>query len=622
MTVQPFFRKNTTIAAAWTILLVFWSGGCITLLESFTPLITFPNKGPVSSGMRSLLLSRATRTTVNPFGRLVCDDSSFCRHPQHSLLELSSTIGPVIVLELEDDDDDDESKRIQLEGITLEAEEFAEEDDEDDEDDDEENAYTTVAESEFKGKGDASSGGVSVTPVGTSGALLVQFPAGSDDDDDATESELTTNMDWGGALGSLRERMNDVESGRSQDPSHVLFNLMSKQSPNAAIGSFVTSAKPQVVQAMTGAVSSLLGGLSNPMSGMEMIVEASGEKMGSLCFQLQMTGYMFRNAEYVMALKGLMQLTGSATLQDYKDAFDRLDADGNGYIEAHEVNVLLDDVYNGKTPAFEIDTFVKFFDQNKDGRISWPEFERGLGSAMAEKAERKAKLNNLLMPATGAQDERRQRRNGKSLDNDDDDDDVVPNKMEPQVSGTIEIEMDDGKIIKMDAKEYIQSLKDEARKLKETLRREKFGISPHEETGGPHNFLGGGGGGGLNQQQPPQDTFGGIANYIASRQGDVKALTEGISPEIVNTMKMLVDFVLDGGGNEAAGEGRSGGKSSGKGGPGIRSSRDEAEAAKKRAEMSMEIPASALQQLALWQLILGYRLREAEAKGEYLRLLE
>jgi hypothetical protein len=38
--------------------------------------------------------------------------------------------------------------------------------------------------------------------------------------------------------------------------------------------------------------------------------------------------------------------------------------------------------------------------------------------------------------------------------------------------------------------------------------------------------------------------------------------------------------------------------------------------------MEMELPGSALQQLALWQLVLGYRLREAEAKGEYVRLLD
>jgi len=92
-----------------------------------------------------------------------------------------------------------------------------------------------------------------------------------------------------------------------------------------------------------------------------------------------------------------------------------------------------------------------------------------------------------------------------------------------------------------------------------------------------------------------------IASYIASRQGDVKSLTEGIKPEIVNTMKKLVEFVLDGG---DAGRGR-------------KDLSDE-----EKASLEMEIPGSALQQLALWQLVLGYKLREEEAKGDYIKLLK
>jgi hypothetical protein len=100
----------------------------------------------------------------------------------------------------------------------------------------------------------------------------------------------TTNMDWGGALGRLRERVEDIETGASQDPSQALFRVMSAETPNQMIGKFVSTANPQVVQAMSGAVSSLLGGLSRPANGVETLVKASGEKIGSLCFQLQMTG--------------------------------------------------------------------------------------------------------------------------------------------------------------------------------------------------------------------------------------------------------------------------------------------------------------------------------------------
>lgn len=99
----------------------------------------------------------------------------------------------------------------------------------------------------------------------------------------------TTSVDWGGALGTLRDRIGDQEKGLV-GPPNALFRLMTSQSPNETIGTFVSQANPQVVAAMSGAVSSLLGGLTNPAMGVETIVKASGEKIGSLCFQLQMTG--------------------------------------------------------------------------------------------------------------------------------------------------------------------------------------------------------------------------------------------------------------------------------------------------------------------------------------------
>ena len=285
---------------------------------------------------------------------------------------------------------------------------------------------------------------------------------------------------------------------------------------------------------------------------------------------------MFRNVEYVIALKNLMKLKGSATLQDYKNAFDRLDTDNSGYIESSEVARLLDDVYDGKAPEFEVQTFIKFFDKNNDGKISWDEFEKGLGVAMASSRQTNNAPLNLLPP---------------QIDKDDDEEDdefILP---EPDVSGTVQIEFKNGKVVEVDAKEYIQNLKDEAKALKEALSRERGIRSPRTGAGNSDAML--------RQSNPstPMDDYGGIANYIASQQGDVKALTQGISPEIVDTMKMLINFVLEGG-------------DSGKG-------KDVP-----KDKMEMEIPGSALQQLALWQLVLGYKLREAEAKGDYLKLLE
>lgn len=465
---------------------------------------------------------------------------SFSSIPQQSLRArpLFDNNDGVISILMDDDDDDDENVE-----------------EEDEEEELEDDPYQKVAASEFSDETDSSSS--ALTAMNT--------------DLDATM------MDWGGALGQLRQRVEDVESGLSKDPSHVLFRIMSSQTPNQVIGQFVSSANPKTVQAMSGAVSSLLGGLTNPNMGVDTLVKATGEKVGSLCFQLQMTGYMFRNAEYVLALKELLNIRGKATLQDYKDAFDRLDKDDSGYLDPSEIEQLFDDVYDGQAPSFETEAFLEFFDANKDGKISWDEFENGLGVAMTTQMEKGGAAMRLL--------------EGDS-ESDDEDDDVID--LETNVSGTIEIEMEDGKVVEVEAKEYIGNLKAEARALKEALRREND-ITPEgigSEPGLIPNAANGVNGGGSGMD---------ITTYIASRQGDVKSLTEGISPEIVETMKKLVNFVLEGG----------------DGGNGKKELSDQ-----EKAEMEMEIPGSALTQLALWQLVLGYRLRESEVTGDYKQRLK
>ena len=293
-----------------------------------------------------------------------------------------------------------------------------------------------------------------------------------------------------------------------------------------------------------------------------------------------MTGYLFRNAEYVLALKDILKINGSATMVDYKRTFDRLDADGSGYVEVAEIKDLFDQVYGGKAPQVEINAFLQFFDQNDDGKISWEEFEKGMGAAVATQRQQPNNVAALLGVDADEDDE----------DDDEDDDEVLD--INTDVSGTIEVEMNDGKVVEVDARDYVESLKKEALMLKEALRKES--ASENSSKRDPVGILAGMG---SPDQEPSMD----ITRYIASRQGDVKSLTEGISPEIVETMKRLVDFVLEGG-------------DSGKGKTGL--------SGEEKAKVEMEIPGSALQQLALWQLVLGYRLREEEASGDYKKLLQ
>ena len=407
---------------------------------------------------------------------------------------------------------------------------------------------------------------------------------GADDEDDGEALTLSSSApldqpttNWQEEYTQLSNRVSESKSGQAATPSKALFRLMTLESPNESIRSFVTSASPTVISAMSGTVQSLLGGLAKPGAGVETIVKANGEKLGSLCFQLQMTGYMFRNAEYVLAIKDLMNLQGGATLEEYKAAFDKLDSDGSGYIEVHEIRQLLADVYHPEEiPAVEITSFLEFFDSNHDGRISWQEFETGLGIVAESKGPSDP---NTALPSQDDEDE------------EEDEDLLLP---EPKVSGMIEIEMKNGRVVQVEAREYINELKKEAASLKLALRREQMG---------PGNVAAAGEG--MDMSSPPgaaspsasSDEVG-ISSYIASLQGDFQSLTSGISPDVVESMKMLVDFVLDGG-PSGRGKGRSNDK-----------------------DLEMEIPSSALQQLALWQLVLGYKLREAEATGEYRKMLE
>jgi hypothetical protein len=150
-------------------------------------------------------------------------------------------------------------------------------DEEDDDDDDEEDIslYEQSASSEFT----SSPSSINSSSRRSSRSITPSFPKPTD---------------WGGEYDLLRSRLTDSQSGNN-GPSRALFRSMTSESPNEAIMNFVEGASPEVVGAMSSAVQSLLGGLGYSASGskgIEVIVKANGERLGNLCFQLQMTGYM------------------------------------------------------------------------------------------------------------------------------------------------------------------------------------------------------------------------------------------------------------------------------------------------------------------------------------------
>lgn len=78
------------------------------------------------------------------------------------------------------------------------------------------------------------------------------------------------------------------------------------------------------------------------------------------------------------------------THEEFKSAFDRLDADHSGYIELREIRTLLEATYGMPPLDEEVDMFMLHFDENKDGKISWEEFTQAV-DAMLEYLNEKAK---------------------------------------------------------------------------------------------------------------------------------------------------------------------------------------------------------------------------------------
>ena len=137
---------------------------------------------------------------------------------------------------------------------------------------------------------------------------------------------------------TLRGRIEKIQlSGAAgRGVADQLFDLLTEEHPAQQLREFFASAAPPVQSAMQEAVLGLFGGL--PPWMLESEYEMVGGKLAALCLQLQMTGYMFRNAEYVQALQALLGVRAGGALPEYRAAFDRVDADGSGYIDAEEVS--------------------------------------------------------------------------------------------------------------------------------------------------------------------------------------------------------------------------------------------------------------------------------------------
>lgn len=89
------------------------------------------------------------------------------------------------------------------------------------------------------------------------------------------------------------------------------LRVVSNLSPSDLISKFTATADPRVQQAVRATILGLIGSL--PKLAFETSTITTGQRLASLMFQLQMSGYMFKNAEYRMSLSQSLGMTNGAT---------------------------------------------------------------------------------------------------------------------------------------------------------------------------------------------------------------------------------------------------------------------------------------------------------------------
>lgn len=140
-------------------------------------------------------------------------------------------------------------------------------------------------------------------------------------ENDASENENSSALVGPSTSGSLLQTDMPSEEDLANNP---YIDVVSKLSPSELISKFTSSAHPRVQDAVRNTILGLIGGL--PKLAFETTTMTTGQRLASLMFQLQMTGYMFKNADYRLSLEqslgtsqqsdGGFLLTGTAETDD------------------------------------------------------------------------------------------------------------------------------------------------------------------------------------------------------------------------------------------------------------------------------------------------------------------
>ena len=125
-----------------------------------------------------------------------------------------------------------------------------------------------------------------------------EFEIENIDEEGDEKSEESDSTD---ALSSAGEQVKGGALSKSEgDAENPYVEVVSRLSPSELIGRFTATASPKVQEAVKTTILGLIGTL--PKVAFESTTVTTGARLASLMFQLQMSGYMFKNAEYRMSL--------------------------------------------------------------------------------------------------------------------------------------------------------------------------------------------------------------------------------------------------------------------------------------------------------------------------------
>ena len=320
-------------------------------------------------------------------------------------------------------------------------------------------------------------------------------------------------------------------SSSSSPPSrpNPYLPLITRLTPSDLISRFTSTAPPRVQDAVRTTILGLVGGLASHMK-FDTRAIATGERLANLMFQLQMTGYMFKNAEYRL---GLSQSLAAGA------------ADSGG-VSSRTMQLGGDVGKGGDDPAMV-----------REGRLM----------------DGKIKVRYGGVSGSGSGDEEESNNNGIN-DNSSSITAATSSK-----KGGLEVEVD--------AKAYMSELRREVKRLRDELE--------------------------LSQQAREEELQKDLLAYIRTLpKGELQHLTGTMSTEVLDAMKGLVTAVLSGIGEEAdEEEGDNVDNDDNNEGDDVGGDKII------RPDTVTEQSGEALAQLCMWQLVVGYNLRELEVRDGF-----